>query len=137
MAISGSNMATSSPSASMPGSRADMVSPAAKSRVAAPRWAIVALVAPLLIFLFVAFFVPVGTMLKGAVPLAQHCCGLRPHRGQLGIDDAALQHRTDGHEEGDAQEDQQRRDERDDRPARRRYARLGSRRNHVSARPRH
>src|SRR3569623_837184 len=51
----------------MPGSRADMASPGATPRVAAPRWAIIALVAPLLIFLFVAFFVPVGTMLKGGV----------------------------------------------------------------------
>ncbi|MES2045141.1 MAG: ABC transporter permease [Pseudomonadota bacterium] len=36
-------------------------------RATAPRWAIVALVGPLLIFLLAAFFLPVGTMLKGGV----------------------------------------------------------------------
>src|SRR3569623_366144 len=51
----------------MPGSRADMAPAGATPRAAAPRWAIVALVAPLLVFLLVAFFVPVGTMLKGGV----------------------------------------------------------------------
>ncbi|MGY4395743.1 putative spermidine/putrescine transport system permease protein [Sphingomonas sp. UYAg733] len=57
-------MATSSLSDSMPGSRAEPAARAAKIR---PRWWIVALVAPLLIFLIATFVLPVVMMLSRGV----------------------------------------------------------------------
>src|SRR3546814_19096022 len=59
MPISGSSMATSSRSDSMPGSRAKFSAPR--------RWWVIALVAPLLLFLLVSFVAPVLLMLSRAV----------------------------------------------------------------------
>src|SRR3546814_18335241 len=59
MPISGSSMATSSRGDSMPGSRAKFSAPR--------RWWVIALVAPLLLFLLVSFVAPVLLMLSRAV----------------------------------------------------------------------
>src|SRR3546814_1357593 len=59
MPFSGSSMATSSRSDSMPGSRAKFSAPR--------RWWVIALVAPLLLFLLVSFVAPVLLMLSRAV----------------------------------------------------------------------
>src|SRR3546814_2691660 len=59
MPISGSSMATSSRSDSMPGSRAKFSAPR--------RWWVIALVAPPMLFLLVSFVAPVLLMLSRAV----------------------------------------------------------------------